>query len=486
MSLTSPSFLGLVGVGLLLFHLLPYLGWRRFIFLTVSLVFLASHAVGPANWRLPEPWIELIPLCGFGLLAYLCIWLVYFWRSRALFILSILVLLALFIWLKQYTFARFVRPLAMPYVMVGMSYILFRVLHVLIDVYEGALGVPPPPLSFCGYTCSFLTLNSGPIQLYPEFAEQEQRLHEARLTPEAAYEGVSRLVNGLLKVVLFSAAVDAARASVHGYAAAHAGNYRGAAAFGLAMLCYFLYLYLNFSGTMDIVLGLGRLFGFKLPENFNRPFAAQNFLDFWGRWHITLSNWLKLYVFNPLVTAGSRRFSSLRLLPYIGVAAYFITFLLMGVWHGSTFRFVIYGLFLGFGTSLNKLYDIVLRKRLSKQRLAKIRGNLPYAGLARALTLTYVAVALTCFWLESARAFFNKLGWLGLLESCALCILLLLVLQAIAVALAWIGRPLGRGLAPLGKVGVLRQAALAARAYLIVCLITDPTFHQTALVYMRF
>src|SRR5262250_2889257 len=100
---------------------------------------------------------------------------------------------------------------------------------------------------------------------------------------------------------------------------------------------------------MDVVIGIGRFYGFRLPENFDRPFAAGNFLEFWTRWHITLSNWFKVYVFNPGLRALAARVETPRAMPYLGVLAYFVTFLLMGVWHGSTRAFVIYGLLLGAG-----------------------------------------------------------------------------------------------------------------------------------------
>ncbi len=95
-------------------------------------------------------------------------------------------------------------------------------------------------------------------------------------------------------------------------------------------LAYAFFVYFNFSGYMDIVIGIGRLLGFKLPENFDRPFAAENYLDFWQRWHMTLSEWFKTYVFNPLVkklydSTGQQP----KRMPLLGVIGYFVTFFLL-------------------------------------------------------------------------------------------------------------------------------------------------------------
>jgi D-alanyl-lipoteichoic acid acyltransferase DltB (MBOAT superfamily) len=175
---------------------------------------------------------------------------------------------------------------------------------------------------------------------------------------------------------------------------------------------------------MDIVIGTGKLFGFDLPENFNKPLSSKNFLDFWSRWHITLSEWFKFYLFNPalkfLVTSDARPSRS----PYYGVMAYFVTFLVMGIWHGTTSIFIIYGLFLGFGVGVNKLYEVSLRKHLGKKTCKKLQGNFLYSSLARNATLAYFTVSLTCLWVDSHQLFeiISKLGMLKYVGSCLICL----------------------------------------------------------------
>src|SRR5205809_926186 len=129
-----------------------------------------------------------------------------------------------------------------------------------------------------------------------------------------------------------------------------------------------------------------RLLGQHLPENFDRPFTARNFLEFWQRWHMTLSNWFKLYLFNPLVGALAGRFPSRAAAPYLGVIAFFVTFGVMGVWHGTTTVFVIYGLLMGAGASANKLWQVALARRLGKQGYRRLAENPLYLYGCRGVT----------------------------------------------------------------------------------------------------
>src|SRR3546814_9533403 len=105
---------------------------------------------------------------------------------------------------------------------------------------------------------------------------------------------------------------------------------------------------------MGVAIGLGRLLGIAIPENFNRPELARNFLEFWSRWHITLSDWFKFYVFNPVTKELLRIADRPTLTPWLGAVGFFLTFFVMGVWHGTSATFVVYGLLLGLGVSLNR------------------------------------------------------------------------------------------------------------------------------------
>jgi D-alanyl-lipoteichoic acid acyltransferase DltB (MBOAT superfamily) len=163
-------------------------------------------------------------------------------------------------------------------------------------------------------------------------------------------------------------------------------------------LAYPLYLYFNFSGYTDIVIGVARFLRLTLPGNFDRPFSSTNFLDFWGRWHITLSYWLKTYVYSPLLKTLMQRFPNPRWAAYFGVFSYFVTFFLVGVWHGRTSVFMFFGLLQGFGVSGNKLYQILMTEWLGKKRYKQLCAGIMYRALSRGLTFTFFAFSLVWFW----------------------------------------------------------------------------------------
>jgi D-alanyl-lipoteichoic acid acyltransferase DltB (MBOAT superfamily) len=146
------------------------------------------------------------------------------------------------------------------------------------------------------------------------------------------------------------------------------------------------------------VIGAGRFLGLVLPENFARPFAAANFIDFWSRWHISLSQWLRSYVFNPLLMGWMRRQRSARTKQYPAVAALFITFFLVGAWHGQTAEFLFFGLLQGGGVAGNRLYQVAMTRRLSPAGYAALGANPLYGAVSRGLTFTWFAFTLLWFW----------------------------------------------------------------------------------------
>ena len=179
--------------------------------------------------------------------------------------------------------------------------------------------------------------------------------------------------------------------------------------YAVATLSYLFLLYMNFSGYMDIIIGIGKLFYFDLPENFNRPFAANNFLEFWSRWHITLSTWFKNYIFYPFLKYMLKQWNKPKFSLYFGIIAYFITFFIIGLWHATTIQFIICGTLFGLGTSINKAYQAIMVKIYGKNKYHQYQKNLLYHYLSRGLTIAYFALALTCFWLKTNQfnAFFN-------------------------------------------------------------------------------
>ncbi len=392
MTVPSLTFFAFALVVATLIQLCPWPAGRRLIFLAANLYFLLSYAQSAA---------VLAPLAGFLALGYVAVLAVRRGASAPLFaaplFAAVLAAVTLaFIWLKRYSFLPEASFLPFAYLTLGLSYIFFRVVHLIIDARDA--GLPPVPvLSYLNYTLNFTTLVSGPIQRYQEFRrmETEQRL---KLDLIVAGQGIERIIVGFFKVSVVSSALW----SEHLRALASLGadaSVGGRAADGLSIaLVYPVYLYFNFSGYIDIVIGVAKFLGLDLPENFDRPFSSENFIGFWNRWHITLSTWLKTYVYSPLLITLMRRFPSPRLEPYFGVFAFFVTFFLIGVWHGQTSVFLVFGLLQGFGVSANKLYQITMTRRLGRKRYKALAANALYRAGARGLTFCWFAFTLFWFW----------------------------------------------------------------------------------------
>ena len=272
----------------------------------------------------------------------------------------------------------------------GLSYAMFRIIHLTVDARDGELG---RPLTLRGYLCYltfFPNYLSGPVQRFQHFAPQiEETPAVVAWRPFAA-----RAIAGLFKcTALAGAALWIHEAGVVEAAARPTGLLFAQAAFGFAA-----WLYFSFTGYMDIVVPAARLAGIAIPENFDRPLRSRNFLDVWSRWHITLSEWFKFYVFNPSLKAMLEAAPRASLAPWLAAATFFLTFFIMGVWHGRTPAMVLYGLVLGGGVSVNKLYQVWMGKRLGKRAHAALNARPWYQLLSQGLAIGYFVAALAFLW----------------------------------------------------------------------------------------
>lgn len=423
MSFTSLTFLGFVVAVVLLVNATRSARLRAWLMLAANLVFLASYADRP---------IELLPLLAFLLMGYGFVEGLRRTQSSALLWLGLAVMVGTFVTLKKYAFVPQQLTLHAVYAVVGLSYVLFRVLHLMIDAKQGELRDRIAPLAFFNYTASFLTLTAGPIQRYKDFERETASATQVELSEPGVYAAFARIIKGFLRIAVVSAVFNYVFAAVSARVLAGTetlGWPQLLTSYALSAVSYTVFLYANFAGYMDVVIGVAALLGQKLPENFDHPFQARSFLDFWARWHITLSQWFRTYVFNPLLRVLSERVTSRALSPYLAVVAFFVTFLLMGVWHGATSVFVVYGVFMGAGASINKLWQVQATKRLGKARYkALCERPLAIYG-ARGLTFAYFALGLSCLWLSlgelgaiSARLGVHGwlLAYLGLASGAAL------------------------------------------------------------------
>ncbi len=480
MDFTSPTFLLFVLGSALLFHLFEHPLYRRLVVAAASLLFVASYV---SEMR------QVVPLAAFVLLGYVMIELVRRRPSGTSLAIGLVAVVASFVYLKRFSFIDALPGLPFPYLVIGLSYILFRVLHLIVDARSAGWSAPINPLSFFNYTCGFLSFVSGPIQRFQDFAAGEA-VASRRLDQDLVFRSFSRVVTGFIKVSVLSATADYLFEKLSGRLLDDVAPLHGTvygACYAAAAVAYTIYLYYNFAGYMDIVIGAGWLFNQNLPENFNHPFAARNFLDFWGRWHMTLSDWFRTYLFLPLMKALATRFESPAIQPLLGVVSFFVTFLIMGMWHGTTSVFLVYGLLMGAGASLNKCWQLLMTGRLGKRGYKALGGNPLYVYACRGLTFAYFALALTCLWvdIEGLGDILRGLGAFG----CVVFPLAIAGVAAVAFAawdfvLARIRRG-GRAVGALGSGFVLRNAALAGR--ILIILVVASFFHKSPeFVYKAF
>ena len=362
--------------------------WRSAVLMVASLVFLGLLAHNP---------VVFLPLAGFLLVGYGALQLLKRGWSKSL-VWSILTILFVYIWLKKYTLLPQGIFLHSPYFTLGLSYILFRVLHLVIETGDNRDKYRIGPGGYLLYTLNFTTFVSGPIQRYEDFARDQFAQEPIALGPRVIGLQLERIVRGFFKVNVLAMFLDMLRvAALAQLSEPLPLSLRLFAAFKVAVL-YPLFLYSNFSGYIDIVIALARLMRVRLPENFDRPFSASSFLDFWNRWHITLSLWLKTYVYSPLLITLMRRFSALALQPFLGAFCFFVTFFLVGVWHGRTSEFVFFGLLQGGGVAINKLWQTWLGSILGRKGYKALAQNPVYIALGRGLTFAWFAFTLFWFW----------------------------------------------------------------------------------------
>ncbi|MGA2552775.1 MAG: MBOAT family O-acyltransferase [Burkholderiaceae bacterium] len=414
MALTSLEFLIFVVVAVFVFHARTSLLYRRWVLTLANALFLLSFV---------HDWTELLPLLIFLGVGFIALYSVKPGQSLTGG-WAITIVVILFVYLKRYTFMAFLPGLPFPYLGVGLSYILFRILQLLIDRTSGTEERVLSLHEFFDYTCGFLSFVSGPIQRSGDFLVNQEQL-DRPVTSELAYASFARIALGYLKVAVVSACAFFVFQNASSTLLGTTHSLRGSTLwmyFTVAVASYTAYLYYNFAGYMDIVIGIARLLGQDLPENFDHPFRARNLFEFWSRWHMTLSEWFKTYLFNPLLGLFVQRAPAPTALPYLGVFAFFVTFFVMGVWHGSTLVFVVYGLLMGAGVSTVKVWQMFLTARLGKKAYRDLGNRWLYANVARGITCAFFAIAVTALWVDFAQMslLVHELGVEGLLVCFAL------------------------------------------------------------------
>jgi alginate O-acetyltransferase complex protein AlgI len=220
--------------------------------------------------------------------------------------------------------------LALP---IGISFYTFHHISYVVDIHRGERRALRNPVSFVTYIAMFPQLIAGPIVRYREIADQLPQPRQHRLDDLAS--GFPRFALGLSKKVIIADSLGPLVDACFG-TPAHDMTFSVA---WLGAIGYTLQLYFDFSGYSDMAIGLGRMLGFRLPENFARPYSSVTITEFWRRWHMSLSRWFRDYVYVPL--GGNRH----------GVARTYrnlcVVFVLTGFWHGANWTFLVWGMYHG-------------------------------------------------------------------------------------------------------------------------------------------
>ena len=272
--------------------------------------------------------------------------------------------------------------LALP---IGISFFTFHHLSYVVDVYRHSRRAQKSVVRFVTYIAMFPQLVAGPIVRYHEIAEQLGDVKRDRLADFS--RGFPRFGLGLSKKVIIGDTVgpiaDAAFAT-------SAGDLTTSAAW-LGLLAYTVQIYFDFSGYTDMAIGLGQMLGFRLPENFDRPYSAHSITDFWRRWHMSLSRWFRDYVYIPL--GGNRGGPAQTYRNLLNV------FVLTGFWHGAEWTFLVWGLFHG---------GLLLAERFLGYGATAPAGIAALVG-RRALTLLLVMIGWVFFRAASLGSALNYL-----------------------------------------------------------------------------
>ena len=219
----------------------------------------------------------------------------------------------------------------------GISYMTFKLIQIIIEIYDGLIEKPMVPLDYVHFLLFFPALSSGPIDRSRRFIEdwQKQRTKDEYL--ELAGTGLFRLVLGLFYKLVISGMVFQQMTSI---------RYKDFSFFVIYMYLYTAYLFFDFAGYSLMAVGASNILGIETPMNFNIPFISVDIKDFWNRWHITLSTWLRDFVFSRIVMRFMRKKIFKKRLT-TAMVAYMINMTFMGFWHGITLNYIAYGFYHG-------------------------------------------------------------------------------------------------------------------------------------------
>ena len=351
----------------------------------------------------------------------------------------------------------------------GISFFTFEFIHYIVEVYRG-LTPMRNPLDFALFAAFFPTQIAGPIKRFPDFRKQLD--HPISLNKVDLDGGIGLILRGLLKKMLVADIL----APVVGEMFAKPGALGPAAAW-FAVLAFAAQIYCDFSGYTDIGRGSAMLLGYAVPENFQSPYQSANPAEFWHRWHMSLSTWLRDYLYIPL---GGSRVSKPRI--YLNLM---ITMALGGLWHGAQWHFMVWGIYQGVLLCAHRLWSRTVGKMPSYQRLMRFPL---FNFLARPITLVLVCLGWVFFRANSLGGAFDMIKSMFALQRPLLAgwtlaptsePVLLLAGAAVIVLGGWL---IAVAKGPLVRLaGSVRERVDSAWWWAISSLIARPALYATAI-----
>lgn len=318
----------------------------------------------------------------------------------------------------------------------GLSFVVFRAISLTVDVYRGQVKGRFSYFEHLLYLLFFPLIVSGPIVRASDLLEKFGQT--PKLQPSDGANGLYRIAVGIVKKlviadVLAAGIVDPVFGNPAGYTSAECA---------VAAVAYTLQLYFDFSGYSDIAIGAAALFGFKLPENFDKPYLARNLFEFWNRWHISLSTWLRDYLYIPL---GGNRVSKPRVLFNL-----MVVMALGGLWHGADWRFAVWGAVHGVALAIWRIWWWVIGGRPKDAGIPRIFAGWLVMFIVVVLTrVIFRADNLTVAWsmyeqmlaMTTGLAKVSSAVWIALVAACALHGLPHRVFDLGARAFVWMPAP---------------------------------------------
>ena len=356
-----------------------------------------------------------------------------------------------------------IQSVVMP---IGISFYTFQAISYILDVRRGTIPAIRNPLRLGTYISMFPQLIAGPIVRAGDIIGD---LDAPRMSPEATWHGMIRFIRGLGKKVLLANSL----AAVIEKTAYLPKDEMSAGLLWFIAACYAFQIYFDFSGYSDMAVGMGEILGFRFPENFNFPYTATSVRDFWRRWHMTLSSWLRDYVYIPL--GGNRKGTFRTCLNLV------LVFLICGFWHGASWNFVLWGLWYGVWLILERipLFDRMLKKIPSPIRwlftmAVVLLGWVLFMNMKPDVTMTFL------------RGMFGGNEYVNYTAASLLSLKLIIVLAACVFLASPLAGKLLRRVEQARGTGVVAARSLLALAVLALCVFLLMSDTYNPFIYFRF